>query len=138
MCAATGQSQGVAQLTQHYMRLLVPGLFGSAVSFALQKFLQVQAITMPPAFAAAVAAVVHAPLNWLLIYWMDLGLSGAAIATSISQLLTPAVLLLVMNGHCGEHIGKWLLPTSEVLEGPTRDTYLKCWDGWRQVLSLRT
>ena len=49
------------------MRLLVPGLFGSAVSFALQKFLQVQAITMPPAFAAAVAAVVHAPLNWLAV-----------------------------------------------------------------------
>ena len=38
---ATGQTAEVARLTSDYMRLLIPGLFGAAASFAFQKYLQV-------------------------------------------------------------------------------------------------
>jgi MATE family multidrug resistance protein len=73
LLVATGQDPQVARLAAEYMRLLVPGLWGSALNFALQKFLQVQGLTRVPAAAAFVTAALHAPVNWLLIYGLGMG-----------------------------------------------------------------
>jgi Na+-driven multidrug efflux pump len=94
---ATGQDHEVARLAGEYMRLLTPGLWGAAVNFGLQKYLQVQGLTRPPAAASVVTAVLHVPLNYLFIYSAGLGWRGAAVATSVNQIITPLLLLCIMN-----------------------------------------
>jgi hypothetical protein len=76
--------------------------------------LQVQGLTKPPAFAFVLTALLHAPINWLLIYGFDFGYRGAAVATSFNQLLTPVVLLAVVRGKCGSRIGRALLPVGSL------------------------
>ena len=76
--------------------------------------LQVQGLTKPPAFAFILTALLHAPMNWLLIYGFDLGYRGAAVATSFNQLLTPVLLLAVVRGKCGARIGRALLPVGSL------------------------
>ena len=47
--------------------------------------LQVQRVVRPVLGCALVVAVLHPLWNWLLVYHFDYGLTGAAMATSVSQ-----------------------------------------------------
>ena len=64
--------------------------------------LLLQGLTKPPALAAVLGAVVHAPLNWLIIHRLGFGVFGAAIATSVNQIFVPLVLLAIVSFRCGE------------------------------------
>lgn len=157
---ATGQDPQIASLTRNYLCWLIPGLFGSSVTFALQRFLQAQGITKPPAVAALITALIHIPVNVVFIPWLGMGLRGAALATSINQMLTPLVLLSIMIDPCSFRFLKEPMKVTSVGteivddaaekdtfinqgdsrntevegEGKSRDiqldSFLMCWQGW--------
>lgn len=49
--------------------------------------------------AAFTAVLVNIPLNWLLIFGFDMGISGAAIASSFAEMCSLAVLAAYMFRH---------------------------------------
>jgi len=107
----TGQDPLVVKLAEAYLIWSIPGLAGFALNVSLMRFLQAQGLPSPPAAAAFVTALLHAPINWVLIYGLDMGLMGAAVATSINSCLTPLLLLAIVTGNCGlSPLSRYLLP----------------------------
>ena len=120
-----GQDPTLARMAGQYMAVLIPGLWGFGLNFGLQKFLQVQGQTKPPAVAAAVTAVIHIPLNYLFIYRLGWGYLGAAAATSATQILTAFVLLGIIACF-GLHKQCWHgWSLSAVCEVAEMKTYLR-------------
>ncbi len=83
----------VDQIAGGYMLRLMPGLVAMCGFEALRRFLQVQLVVRPVMYAAGVVSVLHPLWTWLLVHHLDLGVHGAAIATSVSQCLLLGTLL---------------------------------------------
>ena len=81
---ALGQPPGIAHAAAVYVKGLTPGLFAYSANASVQAFLQSQAVTRPQAIGGVLATIVHAPMNYFLIYVCQLGSIGAALATSMS------------------------------------------------------
>lgn len=79
-----GQSDAVSQQTGLVVLWLLPQHFCFAFQFPLQRFLQCQLKNQIIAWVTAGGLVVNALASWLLIYVLDFGVVGAAIALDIS------------------------------------------------------
>ena len=82
----TGQDPVVASMAHDYMLVQIPTLPLFLMFTALRQYLQGRGILRPALFVIAVANVVNAFLNWVLIFgalgFPELGLVGAGIATA--------------------------------------------------------
>lgn len=102
-CAATeqgliaiGQDPEVAALAGRYNLLKLPTVPCFLVYSALRQYLQGRGLMAPATWVMWIGNVVHALLNWMLIFghvgMPALGVEGAAIASSISTALLVALL----------------------------------------------
>jgi MATE family multidrug resistance protein len=66
---------------------LVPTLFGSAVLKPLTRYFQTQSLILPMLFSSFVVLSFHIPACWTLVYKLELGSLGAAIAFGSSTWL---------------------------------------------------
>ena len=80
------------------------GLLFSFPFLALRSFLvgitQTKALNM----AAFTAVLVNIPVNWLLIFGFDMGISGAAIASSFAEMCSLVVLAIYLFRHIDEKV----------------------------------
>ena len=80
------------------------GLLFSFPFLALRSFLvgitQTKALNM----AAFTAVLVNIPVNWLLIFGFDMGISGAAIASSFAEMCSLVVLTIYLFRHIDEKV----------------------------------
>ncbi|KAL2612858.1 hypothetical protein R1flu_024550 [Riccia fluitans] len=106
-----GQDEEIAELAGQYVVYLLPGLLATALFLPVAKFLQVQEVTKPLAVVSCTVLILHAPICWLYIYALDLGLLGAAMANSTSNVLTLLLLVLFLK-----------FERSGILD--------RCWLGW--------
>lgn len=133
-----GQDPDVARACGTFLRGLIPTLFLNAWTGAMQAFLQSQGVTGPPAVGALVAAVVHPLANVVLIRWYDLGLLGAALACSVSGLVSLKIQVLYIVAF-----RRWYREQDEAL-ARRRDACCTSWSfpdvfnyaGWREYLQL--
>ncbi|GMH00197.1 hypothetical protein Nepgr_002036 [Nepenthes gracilis] len=96
-----GESDDVAELSGVVAVWLIPLHFSFAFTFPLQRFLQSQLRTAVIAWVSLVAFVVNLFLSWLLVYVVDLGLAGLAIALNLSWwVLVFGQLAYVVFGGC--------------------------------------
>ena len=95
---ALGQIPEVAQDAGWYCILRLPSVPGFLFYIALRIYLQGRGIVWPAFWISLLANVSNVALNWILIYgnWgaPELGLAGAAIASSITSLSLPLGLFL--------------------------------------------
>lgn len=82
-----GQNDEIANKAGEYAAWLIPFLYAHAIIQPVQRFLQTQAIVVPMLLCSFVTMVVHIFLCWLLLFQLDVGFPGAAIATSIAAWL---------------------------------------------------
>lgn len=98
---ALGQPAAPAALAEPYVLALAAGLPFMVGTMALRNFLAVIGHTRAPLLLIFLTTVLNACLNWLLIYgnWgaPRLGLVGAGIASSVSNLAGFALLLLYIQ-----------------------------------------
>ncbi|KAL2635847.1 hypothetical protein R1flu_007326 [Riccia fluitans] len=92
-----GQDYEIAALAGQYVMYLLPGLFATALMLPVAKFLQVQGVTKPLAAISCSVLIFHAPVCWFYIHALDMGLVGAAMANSTSNILTLLLLVLFLN-----------------------------------------
>ncbi|CAJ1977019.1 unnamed protein product [Sphenostylis stenocarpa] len=92
-----GQQKDIADLAGDFSILVIPQFLSLAFNFPTQKFLQAQSKVNVIAWIGFVALVLHVGLLWLLIYALDLGLTGAALAFDITSWgITAAQLVYVV------------------------------------------
>ncbi|XP_057868198.2 protein DETOXIFICATION 16 [Cryptomeria japonica] len=94
---AFGQDPLISFEAGKFARWLIPSLFAYAVLQPLQKFLQSQSIVFPMMLCSAITLCFHVPICWALVFKTGLGNKGAALASSISNWVNVALLLLYIN-----------------------------------------
>lgn len=97
-------SDDVYNAVIRYLDGRIWGLFFSFPFLALRAFLvgitQTKALNM----AAFTAVLVNIPMNWILIFGFDMGISGAAIASSFAELCSLTVLTIYVFRHINRHL----------------------------------
>jgi bexA, putative cation effux pump len=78
-----------------YLDWRIWGLMFSFPFLALRSFLVGITLTKPLNKAAFTAVLVNIPCNWLLIFYFDMGIAGAAIASSFAELCS----LIILSIH---------------------------------------
>lgn len=89
-----------------YVRLLLPGILPSTIFLILTKYLQNQHILAPMLLISFLANIFNFAGNYLLIYYFDLGLPGAAMATTASRYFQCAALLIYI-ARSPRHLACW-------------------------------
>ncbi len=114
-----GQEAHLSQLAHDYVLVQLPGLPFFLAFIAIQHWLQGRGIMRPAMWVTFAANGINILANWVLIFgkwgFPALGLLGAGIATSITQIFMPlALLFLVRRYRLGR--GGWLGWSREALK----------------------
>ncbi|KAK9135545.1 hypothetical protein Syun_014875 [Stephania yunnanensis] len=97
-----GQDTEAADVAGKYSVWMLPQLFAYALNFPVQKFLQAQSKVMAMAWISLAALVVHVGLSWLAIFWLDLGLVGAAVTLNASWCALVVGQVVYVFYRCGD------------------------------------
>ncbi|CAA7034699.1 unnamed protein product [Microthlaspi erraticum] len=110
-----GQPDDIAELSGVISLWAIPLHFAFCLSFPLQRFLQCQLKNHVPAFAAAVALVVHLLVSWLFVEGLKLGVTGTISTVCVSWWVN--VLILLAYSVCGGCPLTWTGFSSEAVTG---------------------
>lgn len=103
-------SDDVYNAVIRYLDWRIWGLFFSFPFLALRSFLVGITQTKALNAAAFTAVLVNIPMNWLLIFGFDMGISGAAIASSFAELCSLFLFFLAI-----ERLGEMELAVSNIV-----------------------
>ncbi|KAL5573128.1 hypothetical protein UlMin_022725 [Ulmus minor] len=92
-----GQDPQISQVAGKYCICLIPALFGYAILQSLVRFFQAQSLILPMLTSSCSVLVLHIPLCWALVFKLQLGNTGAALAIGISYWLNVVFLGFYMN-----------------------------------------
>ncbi|XP_010933890.1 protein DETOXIFICATION 49-like [Elaeis guineensis] len=76
-----GQDADISAAAQSYILFSLPDLFLQSFLHPLRIYLRSQSITLPLTYAATIAALLHLPINYLLVSIFRLGIPGVALAS---------------------------------------------------------
>mmetsp|Transcript_22761 Transcript_22761/g.33939 ORF Transcript_22761/g.33939 Transcript_22761/m.33939 type:complete len:527 (+) Transcript_22761:57-1637(+) len=88
-----GQHKDLAHTAGSYMRCMIPGIFGYAVSTSFQRFLSAQQKTRPLYFVSCISLPLHVAITYLLVGVLGLKQVGAGLAWSLLHILRAGTLL---------------------------------------------
>uniref|UniRef100_A0A3B5A025 Multidrug and toxin extrusion protein n=1 Tax=Stegastes partitus TaxID=144197 RepID=A0A3B5A025_9TELE len=86
-----GQEPEVARIAQLYMTAFIPAVPGYGTPCIIC-CLSSQGIIMPQMYTAALANIANLVTNYILLYWLDLGVGGSAAANTLSWIYISAFL----------------------------------------------
>ncbi|XP_076943502.1 protein DETOXIFICATION 16-like [Bidens hawaiensis] len=79
-----GQAPDIAEEAGVYARFMLPSLFAYGLLQCLVRFLQTQNIVFVMMLSSGTATLIHVLVCWILVFKLELGSKGAALANSIS------------------------------------------------------
>ena len=91
---AFGGSEQTIPYARDYLNIVVPGTILTSLSFGFNAIMRASGYPKKAMFTMLIGAVVNVILDPIFIFWLDMGIRGAAIATIISMLLSA---MFVMN-----------------------------------------
>ncbi|CAN1267486.1 Protein DETOXIFICATION 35 [Linum perenne] len=97
-----GQEEAIANLAGKFTLQVIPQLFSLAINFPTGKFLQAQSKVNAVAWIAFAALLIQIPLLWLLIFVLELGTTGAALAYDITSWGVALAQVVYVIGWCNE------------------------------------
>ncbi|RVW33958.1 Protein detoxification 12 [Vitis vinifera] len=80
-----GQDPLISLEARKYSVWLIPGLFGCAVLKPAVRYLQTQSLILPLLISSFIVLCFHVPICWILIFKLELGDIGAAVAFCLSN-----------------------------------------------------
>ncbi|KAI8915743.1 mate-domain-containing protein [Gorgonomyces haynaldii] len=106
-----GQDPEISRLSGIFSRWMIPGLFPFLVGDCLRRYLQGQEIMNASMYITLIASPINFFLQWFLV-WSPyaIGIIGAPIATSITNVLVPLMLIIYVrffNGSQGWGGWEW-------------------------------
>jgi MATE family multidrug resistance protein len=90
--AALVPEKAIAHLAGYYLSLLLAGAPGYAIFEAGKRFTQAQGLFNASLFVLLIATPINIALNYVFVFVLDWDLTGAALATVISNNLLPLLL----------------------------------------------
>ncbi|KAJ8347655.1 hypothetical protein SKAU_G00262440 [Synaphobranchus kaupii] len=103
---ALQQEAEVARIAQLFVFAFLPAVPAMFLHQLQVAYLQNQGIILPQLYTAAVANIINVATNYILIFWMDLGVIGSAVANSLAQ-ITICVLLFAYIRWKNLHKNTW-------------------------------
>lgn len=120
---AVGQKPSIAAGAARYLWCILPTLFMGAVVECLKRYLLAQQVVLPGMVITMVTSCLCPLYNWLLIFKLQLGLTGAAYAFVLSQ-ATSCLLLICYTAWrdaamaaAGDPQATWSRPSMAVFAG---------------------
>lgn len=89
-----GQNPTVSSIATTYLSFSIPTLLFQSLINPLKIYLRTQNVTFPLMLSSALALAIHAPINYLLVYHLDLGIRAIALAGGFTDLNILVTLLL--------------------------------------------
>ncbi|KAJ4929950.1 hypothetical protein JOQ06_018966 [Pogonophryne albipinna] len=93
------QEEQVAKIAEIYVMAYLPAVPAMFVHILQVAYLQNQGIILPQMYTAAVANIFNLGANYVLIFSLDMGVIGSAIANSISQIANAFCCLDTSDGR---------------------------------------
>ncbi|XP_072320458.1 solute carrier family 47 member 4 isoform X2 [Eucyclogobius newberryi] len=131
-----GQDPEVTRIAQLYITYYLPAVPAMFLHHLQVSYLQNQGITMPQVYTALMANVANVGTNYILLYWLDLGVSGSAASNTLSQFYICVFLFAYIRwkklyaatweGWSVESLQEW--GSYMKLAIPT--TMMKCFEWW--------
>ncbi|XP_073113464.1 protein DETOXIFICATION 53-like [Elaeis guineensis] len=118
-----GQDPAIFPSAKCYLLFSFPDLLAQSFLHPLRIFLKAQSLTTPLTFCAALALILHIPINWLLISYFNLGVKGVALASALNT----------VNINMG--LVAYLLLSEKALK-PWHGTSLACFQEWAPLVKL--
>ncbi|XP_027074451.1 protein DETOXIFICATION 49-like [Coffea arabica] len=118
-----GQDSNISSVAANHLAFCIPDLVFQSIIYPLKIFLRTQNVTLPLILSAVFSLALHAPVNYLLIHKLGLGIRGVAAASSITDFATLATLVLyiIFSGVYKRSWPGWSL---------------QCFNQWKPILSL--
>lgn len=101
-----GQDPSITAVASTYCLYSLPDLLTNSLLQPLRVYLRSQGITTPMMWCSAMAVLLHVPLNVILVFVLDLGVPGVAIAAVLTN-LNMVVFLLGYLYFSGVHKITW-------------------------------
>ncbi|KAJ7952864.1 Protein DETOXIFICATION [Quillaja saponaria] len=104
-----GQNPTISSIAATYLAFSLPDLLFQSFFNPLKIFLRTQNITLPLMLSAAFSLVLHAPINYVMVNYFNLGVKGIALAGALTDLNLLVVLLLYLwlSGACNKSWKGW-------------------------------
>ncbi|KAK6130550.1 hypothetical protein DH2020_035696 [Rehmannia glutinosa] len=80
------QDEEISETAQNFIVFAVPDLFFLSILHPLRIYLRTQGITLPLTYCSTVSVILHVPLNFLLVGYFKMGISGVALAMALTNL----------------------------------------------------
>lgn len=117
------QDQQISSVAHTFIVAAIPDLFFLSFLHPLRIYLRTQGVTLPLAYCSCISVLFHVPLNFLFVNYLNMGISGVALAMVLTNL--NLVLLLCSYIYIsGVYEPSWVSPS------------LDCLRGWSSLLSL--
>ncbi|GKU97644.1 hypothetical protein SLEP1_g10764 [Rubroshorea leprosula] len=91
------QDPQISMVACRYAVWLIPALFASAILQPLVRYFLSQGLIVPLLLSSSTTVFLHLPLCWALVYKMELGNIGAALATGLSYWFNVMLLGFIMK-----------------------------------------
>ncbi|KAJ0021963.1 hypothetical protein NQD34_009453 [Periophthalmus magnuspinnatus] len=104
-----GQDPKVARIAQLYITHYLPAVPAMFLHHLQVSYLQNQGITLPQVYSGLMANIANVGTNYILLYWLNLGVSGSAVSNTLSQIYICVFLFAYI---------RW------------KKLYAATWDGW--------
>ncbi|KAH7654684.1 multidrug resistance protein MATE family protein [Dioscorea alata] len=101
-----GQDPAIAAVSSSYLLFSIPVLFLQSFITPMKIYLRTQNITAPLTIAAALALALHAPINFILVHHLRLGVRGVALATFFSD-ANFLIFIIIYLAITGLHRKTW-------------------------------
>ncbi|KAG9158775.1 hypothetical protein Leryth_013663 [Lithospermum erythrorhizon] len=118
-----GQEPRVADFAAIHLRACIPTLLLKCFIHPLRIYSRTQHRTLPLMLSAAVALLIHTPINCILQFKLKLGITGIALAVGITDFNLVIVLVLAIR-YSGAHRDSW------------GGWSLQCFKQWGPILKL--
>ncbi|KAI3800152.1 hypothetical protein L1987_35462 [Smallanthus sonchifolius] len=118
-----GQDEEIATQAQTYLVYSLPDLLAQSLLHPLRIYLRSQSITLPLTFCAALSIILHIPINYYLVSYLNLGIKGVAISSVWTNfnLVVSLVVYILISGVYKKTWG-----------GVSKE----CFKGWKSLLNL--
>ncbi|XP_073306048.1 protein DETOXIFICATION 48 [Primulina huaijiensis] len=117
------QDEEVSSVAQTFIIFAIPDLFFLSFLHPLRIYLRTQSITLPLTYCSSLSVLLHVPLNFLLVKYFNMGVSGVALAMSLTN-LNLVIMLCLFIYFSGVYKDTWVAPSMD------------CLRGWSKLLAL--
>ncbi|XP_065858193.1 protein DETOXIFICATION 49-like [Euphorbia lathyris] len=118
-----GQDDDIATKSQTYILFSLPDLILQSLLHPLRIYLRTQSITLPLTFCAALSILFHIPINYFLVYVLNLGIKGVALSGIWTNFNLVASLIIYVS-ISGVYKQTWV------------GVSLNCLKEWKSLLNL--